>query len=186
MTSVAAMPPEVRHPYLDLLIQTLTRTFTLHEGSESGRRHRRVAVVFALLARRGLTIVPALPAAGQEPVTALPGLPGAGRLLAALRRQDLVVVADPSVRSVLARSVPRHGRRSPWRTLDRSLARIEREFGLDWPEHAETMAGLRRLRNVEQCVTAAIRDGRARRPRRSGGVAGWSRDPDAWGARRVR
>lgn len=35
----------------------------------------------------------------------------------------------------------------------------EREFGLDWPEHAETMAGLRRLDNVQECVEDVLARG---------------------------
>lgn len=34
----------------------------------------------------------------------------------------------------------------------------QREVGLDWPAHAETMVGLRRLDNVEHCVTQVIRN----------------------------
>jgi O-methyltransferase len=34
-----------------------------------------------------------------------------------------------------------------------------REHGLDWPARAETMAGLKRLDNVEECVRAVLRDG---------------------------
>lgn len=34
----------------------------------------------------------------------------------------------------------------------------ERVVGLDWPAHAETMVGLRRLDNVEHCVTQVIRN----------------------------
>lgn len=33
-----------------------------------------------------------------------------------------------------------------------------RNAGLDWPAHAETMVGMRRLDNVEQCVTDVIRN----------------------------
>jgi O-methyltransferase len=32
-----------------------------------------------------------------------------------------------------------------------------REFGRDWPVHAETMIGLRRLENIEACVTDVVR-----------------------------
>lgn len=34
-----------------------------------------------------------------------------------------------------------------------------REIGKDWPVDAETMVGLKRLDNVQQCVTSVIRDG---------------------------
>jgi O-methyltransferase len=35
----------------------------------------------------------------------------------------------------------------------------EREDGRDWPIEAETMVGLKRLDNLQQCVTSVIRDG---------------------------
>jgi O-methyltransferase len=34
-----------------------------------------------------------------------------------------------------------------------------RAEGRDWPAHAETMIGLRRLDNIEHCVTSVLRDG---------------------------
>ncbi|TSD94458.1 macrocin O-methyltransferase [Skermania sp. ID1734] len=32
----------------------------------------------------------------------------------------------------------------------------QREYGLDWPEHAETMVGLRRLDNLHQCIKTIV------------------------------
>jgi O-methyltransferase len=43
--------------------------------------------------------------------------------------------------------------------LIRSTNRNMRESGRDWPAQAETMIGLRRLDNVQYCVTNAMRDG---------------------------
>ncbi len=37
--------------------------------------------------------------------------------------------------------------------------RQARQEGRDWPVHGETMAGLRRLDNVQDCVTSVVRDG---------------------------
>lgn len=34
-----------------------------------------------------------------------------------------------------------------------------REYGKDWPAHAETMVGMRRLANVQACIGDVIRDG---------------------------
>jgi O-methyltransferase len=44
------------------------------------------------------------------------------------------------------------------RGLDVRLARLEREHGLDWPAHAETMSGLRRLANLRYCVETVLTD----------------------------
>ncbi len=41
----------------------------------------------------------------------------------------------------------------------RTVNRAEREEGLDWPSEAETMIGLKRLNNLEQCATDVIRQG---------------------------
>jgi len=37
------------------------------------------------------------------------------------------------------------------------MNRLEREEGLDWPAQAETMVGIKRLNNLEQCATDVIR-----------------------------
>src|ERR1700683_5201840 len=41
----------------------------------------------------------------------------------------------------------------------RTVNRAEREEGLDWPSEAETMIGLKRLNNLEQCATDVICQG---------------------------
>ena len=69
-----------------------------------------------------------------------------------LARRGLCLAFDDS--SSRGDHAARRGVRS-WRGR---LARTQREFGVDWPGHAETMVGLRRLDNVEHCVHNVIRD----------------------------
>jgi O-methyltransferase len=134
-----AVDPTARRAYLDLLKQVLTRAFVLGEGRSRGRRRRGVAFAMRLLADRGLIVVPAVPSTAAVARRDVPGLIGGSVLVRLLRRRRLVVVPD---------QMRRNGRPS--------LARIEREFGLDWPEHAETMVGLRRLDNVERCIADVL------------------------------
>jgi O-methyltransferase len=151
------MDPAARRAYLDLLKQVLTRAFVVGEGRPRGRRRRRVALVMQLLANRGLVVVPTVPSTHARAVPRVPGLFGGGLLVRLLRRKRLAVVPAEDLGRIAA---SRNGR--PRRALtrarewDRRLARVEREFGLDWPEHAETMVGLRRLDNVERCIADVL------------------------------
>jgi O-methyltransferase len=125
-----------RTAYLELMKQSVTRYLVIGEERRSGRRRPAAALLLAWLARRGLTI------ASAAPTTPVPGHWLLRRLLA--RRGQFLAFDD--------------GTRRPPRSRRRRLARIQREFGVDWPAHAETMVGLRRLDNVEHCVRAAIAD----------------------------
>ena len=143
------MDARARAAYLELLKQTLTRARDVEEGRSEGRRRRRAGALLELLGARGLTIVPALPSVDDRVVRRVPGLPGSSLLTALLDRRRLVIVPDDSPRaSVRADRPPRS-----WRVR---VAACEREFGIDWPRHAETMSGLRRLDNVEDCVLDVI------------------------------
>ena len=152
-TYAPTMDPAARRAYLDLLKQVLTRAFVVGEGRARGRRRRLVALAMQLLADRGLVVVPAVPSTEARAVERVPGLPGGRVLVGRLRRRRLAVVpADDLGRIAASRNGrPRRALRRA-RDFDRRLARVEREFGLDWPEHAETMVGLRRLDNVERCI----------------------------------
>src|SRR3954469_5343191 len=149
--------PTARRAYLDLLKQVLTRAFVLGEGRSRGRRRRLVALAMRLLADRGLMVVPAVPSTAAMAQRKVPGLPGGTLLVRLLQRRRLAVVPSADLDRVApARNGrPRRARLRP-RAWDRRLAQIEREFGLDWPEHAETMVGLRRLDNVERCIADVL------------------------------
>jgi O-methyltransferase len=151
------MDPKARRAYLDLLKQVLTRALVVDESRSGGRRRRLVALVMQALADRGLIVVPAVPSTRARAVEQVPGLPGGRLLVALLRRRQLTVLPAHDLDRIAAR---RNGRpRGPLprvRDWDRRLARVEREFGLDWPEHAETMVGLRRLDNVERCIVDVL------------------------------
>jgi O-methyltransferase len=101
--------------------------------------------------------VPAVPSTAAIAQQKVPGLPGGALLVRLLRRRQLAVIPGD-----LDRVAPSRNGRRPRRRLmrprswDRRLAQIEREFGLDWPEHAETMVGLRRLDNVERCIADVL------------------------------
>lgn len=154
------MDVEARSAYLSLLKQCLTRAFVLGEVRSSGRRHRVVALVFHLLSERGFVVVPDVSSLHGAGVRRVPSLPGSSLLVYLLGRRKLVIVADSEgPRDGAGRPVPtsRPTRRARVRDWDDRLARIEREFGLDWPRHAETMVGLRRLNAVEHCVVEALR-----------------------------
>jgi len=145
---------QARASYLELLKQTLTRASEIGEHRSGGRRRRWwVGVVMELLAERGLTIVPAIPSVRDRSVRRVPGLLGSQLLVSLLDRRELAIVPDDSWRAVAARPA---GTRRSWRAR---VAAKERELGLDWPEHAETMSGLRRLDNVEECVADVVARG---------------------------
>jgi len=135
---------------LEALKRRLTRADDIEKGRPGGRRRRATALVMYLLAKRGFVVVPALPAVESRAARRVPRLPGSRLLVWLLARRGLAIVPDDDVTAILADSPS---------GLDRRLARIEREFGLDHPEHAETMSGFRRLANVEACVTDALRNG---------------------------
>jgi O-methyltransferase len=133
------MDATARTAYLELMKQTLTRYLVIGEERRSGRRRPLVALLLAWLARRNLTIVstePAVPVAGH------------GLLRRVLARRGLALAHDPHDST---RRLPIGSRRS-------RLARLQREFGIDWPAHAETMVGLRRLDNVEHCIETVLTD----------------------------
>ena len=145
------MPAPARDAYLDLLAEGLTRYHSAGLERGGGRRHRGAALVLWALRRRGYTIVPALPSV--DAVRAVPRLPGSPLLARLLARRGLAITEDgwPA-----PPSAPAPG---GWRGLDVRLARLEREHGLDWPAHAETMSGLRRLANLRDCAETALADG---------------------------
>ncbi len=131
--------------YLELLAESLTRYHSAGFERGGGRRHRMVAALLYALLRRGYTIVPKLPSVTPE--RRVPGIPASGLLARLLAARGLTIVRDrwprPPDGQIAARWPVR-------------LARVEREHGLDWPAHGETMAGLRRLRNVRECVERAL------------------------------
>lgn len=147
------MDSQARTAYLELLKQSLTRAREVGEGRFGGRRRRHVGVVLDLLAQRGLTIVPAVPSVRDRAVRRVPGLPGSPVLVRLLDRRNLAIVPDDSPRAEIAERGA--GLRS-WRTR---VAAKERELGIDWPEHAETMSGLRRLDNVQDCILDVVERG---------------------------
>jgi O-methyltransferase len=50
-------------------------------------------------------------------------------------------------------------RANGWRVVRRGGDPAERADGLDWPPHAETMVGTKRMANVIDCATRALADG---------------------------
>lgn len=153
------MDERARVAYLELLKLTLTRTFELGEGRQRGRRRPVVGLIMSLLAAREFIVVPRLPSTEGRSVRHVPGLPGSVLLAAVLWRRGFAIVADGGCSETFGRG------RTPARSGHLSLGWIgrvratEREFGLDWPEHAETMAGLRRLNNVQECMEDVIARG---------------------------
>lgn len=148
------MDIDVRDAYVELLKQCLTRSLFLDEGWGRPRRRHAVTLVTEKLASRGFVIVPSLPSTELRAVPSVPGLAGSRALVRLLTRRRFVIVPDDSGRG---RARPARGR--GLRDRSRRLARTEREFGLGWPKHAETMSGLRRLDNVEECVADVVRQG---------------------------
>jgi O-methyltransferase len=150
---------QAREAYLELLKQCLTRALVVGEGHSPGRRRRAIALVFAALGRRGFVVVPDVPSRAGHAVRSVRRLPGSRILARLLARRGLAIVPDASIGSVVSASPQPRRRMHPGRRLrdcDRRLARVEREFGLDWPAHAETMVGLRRLENVQRCVVDVL------------------------------
>jgi len=152
---MAVVQVEARDAYLELLKQCLTRALFVGEERSRGRRRRATGLIMRLLASRGYLVVPVLPSVDGAAVGSVPRLPGSRLFVRLLRRRGFAVVPDDAGVRPLAADV--RGRRI--RGWTRGLARTEREFGLDWPEHAETMVGLRRLDNVQACVEDVLRQG---------------------------
>jgi O-methyltransferase len=149
---------DTRDAYLELLKQCLTRALFVGEERSRGRRRRLTGEMMRQLGTRGYLVVPAVPAVERQAVTRVPGLPGSRVLTRLLARRRFAVVPDThAARGRLGPTTPRARRR--FRGHSRLVARTEREFGLDWPENAETMVGLRRLDNVEECVVDVLRRG---------------------------
>jgi O-methyltransferase len=157
------LPPveaEARDAYLELLKQCLTRAFVIDESRSSPHRHVAVALAFHLLAARGFVVVPDVPSLDGSAVRRVPALPGSGILARLLERRGLAIVPDSHssrldmTAAASASAPPGRHRLRQWRER---LTRIEREFGVDWPRHAETMVGLRRLDNVQECVVDVVR-----------------------------
>lgn len=148
------MEAHARDAYLGLLEQCLTRALFLDEKRPRGKHRRGTALIMEQLAARGFVVVPAVNAVNGTAVTKVPGLPGSRMLTRVLARRNLAVVPDRETAPPEPGARPRRLRSLPLR-----LARTEREFGLDWPKHAETMSGLRRLRNVRTCVVDVIERG---------------------------
>ena len=149
---------ELRRSYLDLLKQCLTCALVLGEGWTPGRRRRMVALLMELLATRGLTIVSEVPEDDRAPGPPAGWVPSP--LERMLKRRGLRAVHDERGRpSVLRehRTAPGRGLLDRLRRFDTRLAMRERELGLDWPRDAETMIGLRRLENVEACLSESSR-----------------------------
>jgi len=146
---------ETRDAYLELLKQCLTRALFVGEGRSRGRRRRATGWVMRAFARRGYVVVPTLPSVDGRAVHHVRRFPGSRLLIRLLARRGFAVVPDDDG----ARTAGGDGRGRRLRGCSRRLARTEREFGLDWPEHAETMVGLRRLDNVQACVVDVLNRG---------------------------
>ncbi len=145
------MDADARTAYLELLKQCLTRALVVGEERSAGRRRRLAALAMQVLAARGYVVVPAVPAVADRAVRKIARLPGSRALARLLARRHFAIVPDThAARTHASRARP------GIRGALRRLARTEREFGLDWPRHAETMIGLRRLDNVEACVTDVL------------------------------
>jgi O-methyltransferase len=149
---------DTRDAYLELLKQCLTRALFVGEERSRGHRRRATAEMMRRLQARGFVVVPAIPSVDADAVRRVPGLAGTRMLAWLLARRGFAIIPDTHrTRSPLGRAAG--GQRRRLRGWNRRVARVEREFGLDWPEHAETMVGLRRLDNVEACVVDALRQG---------------------------
>jgi O-methyltransferase len=146
------MQVDARDAYLELLKQSLTRGMFVEGHRARGRRRYAVALMMQQLARRGFIVVPDLPSVAPRAVRRVPGLAGSRVLAWLLARRGFAIVPDGD-RTRARRWVG--GRRGP-RAWSRRLARTEREFGLGWPAHAETMSGLRRLDNAAACVARVV------------------------------
>jgi hypothetical protein len=85
-----ASSTDLRRSYLELMKQCLTRSLSVGEGKQGGRR-RAAGLLMELLARRGLTVVAAVP--GNER-----GVSANGALMSGLQRvlatRGLRVVTD--------------------------------------------------------------------------------------------
>jgi O-methyltransferase len=151
---------DVRHRYLDLMKQCLTRSLVVSEGRQRGRRQRLAGALVEYLAQRRLTIVVMVPGddeAAEPPHGHLQAL-----LQRILARRHLRIVADEHPRAVgrgPRTTATGTGALARFRDLDTRLAKREREFGIDQPVNAETMIGLRRLDNLEMCLTDVVARG---------------------------
>jgi O-methyltransferase len=146
---------ETRDAYLELLKQCLTRALFVGEQRSRGRHRRVTALMMRLLSTRGYLVVPLIPAVEDAAVARVPRLAGSRLLARLLRRRGFAIVPDDHA----VRTRREGHRRRRLRGWIHRVARTEREFGLDWPEHAETMVGLRRLDNVQACVEDVLRRG---------------------------
>jgi O-methyltransferase len=148
---MAPMDARLRDSYIELLEQGLTRGFAV--GAKRGRSHRRrgSALLMQILGKRGFTIVPSIPFTDAVAVDRVGRLPGSRHLIKVLARRRFRVVPDDLGRGDFVWN----GRRR-FRGWSHDLARVEREFGLDWPADAETMVGRRRLDNVARCVADVL------------------------------
>jgi O-methyltransferase len=146
------MQVDARDAYLELLKQSLTRGMFVEGHGARGRRRYAVALMMQQLARRGFIVVPDLPSIEHSAVRRVPGLPGSRLLAWLLARRGFAIVPD----SEGTRTRRWAGGRRRLRGWSRRLARTEREFGIGWPAHAETMSGLRRLDNAATCVARVV------------------------------
>jgi O-methyltransferase len=139
------VPGEAGDCDLRLLKDALTGSRDPAGGGVGSRRRRGAALLMAVLLRRGLTVVPRMPATEPHSISPprRPILWLVARVLAPL---GFVIVPDR-----LARTRPREPA-SPAHNLRGAIRDAEREYGLYWPGRAETMVGRRRLDNVEWCV----------------------------------
>ena len=138
--------------YLRLLKDTLTGA---QEVDARGVTHHRrgVALLMALLASRGLMVVPRMPSMDGRYLGKTLRPPALWLLAQLLEHRGFGIVPDP----LAGRGTPVGGF-----GLRSGLARVhltEREFGLDWPTNAQTMIGQRRLENVEHCVRDVLARG---------------------------
>jgi O-methyltransferase len=149
---IEAVDADARTAYLELLKQCLTRSLVVGEERSGGRRRRLPALFMNWLAARGYVVVPNVPSVVSRAVPQAGQFAGWRILARLLARRGLAIVPDTHAARAHAARRP-HGLRG----ARGRLARTEREFGLDWPQHAETMVGLRRLDNVDNCVTDVLR-----------------------------
>lgn len=150
------MDVDARDAYLELLKQCLTRAGFVGEERSRGRRRLGTAEMMRRLHAHGFIVVPAMPWAARRSVRRVEGMFGSRALARVLARRRFAIVPDRDSPRARPGPKPSSGRRR-LRGHSRRLAHTEREFGLDWPGHAETMVGLRRLDNVEACVVDTLR-----------------------------
>jgi len=131
-----SLEDEVADRYLDLMKSCLTRYLFIDEEPHTLRLGwtESIGLLKRVLGPRGVRMVKHL--AKPVVVGSSNGEPQAARLPAAARRT---------------------GSGSRVQLVKFGGRRAHREVGCDWPPFAETMVGLRRLENVQQCVRDVIR-----------------------------